>query len=230
MSKANVSIIEAQMGEGKTLTATGIMVDNYYANIYGMRSNLTGKFYSIQPHKLDVVKLVEQGEKPRLIYIPNRFETFSSHKLFCNYHLYGVKYVYSNPATIVELLNTAVISSGDLVIDEGYITGEARRGMNTLNIIATWFAQQMRKRNINLYVIVQHGRFIDWRFRYIAKRKILTSYNDRTHWVRLLIQNLNKGTERYHRFFGPTYWKFYDTNELPEIPERMVEKAAGWAR
>ena len=87
----------------------------------------------------------------------------------------------------------------------------------------------MRKRDIELYLLVQHGRFIDWRFRYVAKRKILTRYNDKTHKIRLLIQDLSRGTEKIISYYAPTYWPFFDTNELPPVPEKIIIKGAQWA-
>jgi len=98
-----------------------------------------------------------------------------------------------------------------------------------LSLIYTWFAQQMRKRDIELYLLVQHGRFIDWRFRYIAKQKILCRYSEKTQKIKLLVQNLNKGTEKVISYYAPQYWKFFDTNELPPIPEKMLLKGASWA-
>jgi hypothetical protein len=153
----------------------------------------------------------------------------SDTKIFANYHLYGIRAVYCDAAMMLENLNNTNLSHCKMIIDEAYIQGEARRGMNTLSLMYTWFAQQMRKRDIELFLLVQHGRFIDWRFRYIAKRKILCRYNDKTRMVRLLVQNLGKGTERPFRYWGPQYWKYYDTNELPPMPQEMIARAGKWA-
>jgi len=218
--------------EGKTNTATAILIDDYFAHITHIVSP-SGISVPVAPYKLDLVKLLPQnghkGEQPRIIKIPDNWMPISDTKLYTNYHLYGVKYVFCDHITMLEYLNTGVISRGKMVIDEGYIAGEARRSMNTLGLIYTWFAQQMRKRDIELYLLVQHGRFIDWRFRYIAKQKILTRYNDKTHKIRLLVQNLSKGTEKIIPYYAPTYWKYFDTNELPPIPEKMIIKGAQWA-
>jgi len=130
---------------------------------------------------------------------------------------------------MLQYLNTNVISHGKMIIDEAYIQGEARRGMNSLSLMYTWFAQQMRKRDIELFLLVQHNRFIDWRFRFIAKRKILCRYNEKTKMIRLLVQNLSKGTERPFSFYAPQYWKYYDTNELPTVPQEMIKRGAKWA-
>jgi len=233
MAKANATIIEAQMGEGKTNTATAIVVDKYFDNIEAIVSP-EGFVFPVKPYRLDWVELLPlpgkpAPKKPRIIQIPDGWKTISKTKIFANYHLFGIEYVYCDPMTMLEYLNTGVVSHGVLVIDEAYIAGEARRGMNSLSLIYTWFAQQMRKRDIELYLLVQHGRFIDWRFRYIAKQKILCRYNEKNNKIRLLVQNLGKGTEKVVTFYAPQYWKYYDTNELPQVPEKMLVKGAQWA-
>lgn len=225
MAQANVTIIEAQMGEGKTNTATALVVDDYYSNLYAVKSPESGKLYTVKPHSHQSFWLPDG----RLIKRPTSWETFSTSRIFANYHLFGMKYVYVDMNTMVELLNRNVISGGKLVLDEAYITGDARRNSTAMTVIATWFGQQMRKRDVELFLLVQHGRFIDWRFRYIAKRKILTSYNENTKMIRLLVQNLNRGSEKIVSYYAPQYWPYFDTNELPEIPTRVIEKAKGWA-
>lgn len=236
MAKANVTLVEAQMGEGKTNTATALIADDYHAKLRSIVSP-DGTIIPVIPYKLRTVKLpppprlqgkIDPRQYPKLV-IPDGWGTNSDIRLFTNYHLYGMKYVYCDHVTMLEWLNTGVISHGKMVIDEGYIAGEARRAMNTLGLIYTWFAQQMRKRDIELYLLVQHGRFIDWRFRYIAKRKILTRYNENTHRIRLLIQDLVKGSEKVISYYAPTYWRFFNTNELPPVPEKIILKAAEWS-
>jgi len=231
--KVETKCVEAQMGEGKTNTATAIVIDDYFAHIKAIVSP-KGQTFPVEPYKLDRVKLLPlnretTGQEPKIITIPSDYTTISDSKIFVNYHLYGVKYVLCDPMVMLKLLNTGVISNGKMIIDEAYISGEARRGMNSLSLIYTWFAQQMRKRDIELYLLVQHGRFIDWRFRYIAKQKILCRYSEKTQKIKLLVQNLNKGTEKVISYYAPQYWKFFDTNELPPIPEKMLLKGASWA-
>lgn len=232
MAKANVTLIEAQMGEGKTNTATAIAVDQYFSKIKAIESP-NGIVFPVQPYRLDQVKLLPlssapDGEEPKIITIPSDYSTISDAKIFANYHLFGIKYILCGPEVMLEHLNSGLISNGIMIIDEAYISGEARRGMSTLSLIYTWFGQQMRKRDIELYLLVQHGRFIDWRFRYIAKRKILCRYNEKTNKIRLLIQNLGKGTEKLMSYDASIYWKYFDTNELPTVPEKMLLGGKKW--
>lgn len=185
-TRASVTLIEGQMGEGKTITATAIAVD---------------------------ASRVTNGKT----------------KIFANYHLYGLKYIYCDVVLMLRYLNSGLISNGIMIIDEAYIAGDARRGMNSLAVLFTQFGQQMRKRQIELYILVQHGRFIDWRFRYIMSRKILCKYNAKSRMVTLMIKDMRKNTERQVSYWAPQYFKYFDTNELPPIPEKMIAKAAEWA-
>lgn len=232
------------MGEGKTNTVTGILVDDYFTHIKQIISPASGLIYPVQPVSGETIKIFPADSKlvngqiellpenkilrmpEKIIKMPAGWDSISDTKIFTNYHLFGMRYVYCDPSMMLDYLNEATMMTHcKMVIDESYIQGEARRGMNSLSLIYTWFAQQMRKRDIELYLLVQHGRFIDWRFRFIAKRKILSRYNEKTHMIRLLVQNMAKGTEKPFSFYAPQYWKYYDTNELPSVPQEMIARA-----
>lgn len=184
-----VTLVEGGMGEGKTNTAVGFIVDEYKK----MGGNL--QIFTV------------------------------------NIHLYGnIKYVYcSSMAELLRYCNSDVVKDGILVIDEAYIAGEARRGHNPLTVLFTWFGNQIRKRHLELYIIVQNGRFIDWRFRWMFYRRILCKYDARTKMVTLNIKYPKDGKEKTIHYWAPQYWKYFDTDELPHIPEKMIEKAGAWA-
>ncbi len=152
-------------------------------------------------------------------------------KVFANFHLYGIKYVYTDLSTIVEYLNSKLITEGYVIIDESYIGVDARRGMSLLTQVLTWFGSQIRKRGLNLILIAQHGRMIDSRFRLFMTEHILCSYNEKTRMITLTI--IERGKRRPKRtvsYYAPQYWKYYNTNELPEIPEGLLAKALISAR
>jgi len=224
-------------GEGKTNTVTGILVDDYFAHVTKVISP-SGNVYDAAPYKGELVKVFPPCDADLGVCPPYKivnvgqggWDTISDTKIFANYHLFGIRYMFCEPKMMLEYLNeNTMMTHAKMVIDESYLQGEARRGMNSLSLIYTWFAQQMRKRDIELYLLVQHGRFIDWRFRFIAKRKILSRYNEKTHMIRLLVQNMAKGTEKPFSFYAPQYWKYYDTNELPTVPQEMIARAGKWA-
>ncbi len=227
MSEAFVTLLEAPMGGGKTVTATAFAVDDFFAKIYGIEEpGINGRSYEVKPYNLELVKSLPSE---RIVKVPDEWKKYSKAKIISNYHLYGIEYIYADIMKTLDFINTPIMKDAKWIVDEGWLAAEARKGMSPLTILITEYAQLMRKLNVELYVLVQHGRFIDWRIRYITKRKILTSYNDRTQTVRLLIQNLQKGTEKIVSYWSPIYWKYFDTNELPPIPEASITRARRWA-
>ena len=152
-------------------------------------------------------------------------------KIFCNYHLYGIKYVYADVATIMQFLNTGLVENAIVAIDEGYLDTESRRSMSLMNILFTWFLQQARKRHIDLYVLTQDQRFIDWRFRKIMRVKIFCErYDEKTRMVHITITDNDKKTERKLSYYAPQYWRYYDTDEIPTVPEKIIERALAKVR
>lgn len=150
-------------------------------------------------------------------------------RLFCNYHLYGVPYIHWQVTDMLAYLNTGVVADGIMTVDESYIGMDCRAGSNPLTKMLTWFGMQTRKRGIQLNVISQHGRFIDWRIRFIMARRIVCSYDERTHMESLLIHNVRRQTEKRVTFYAPRYWKYFNTNELPEVPTEAIKRALAYA-
>jgi hypothetical protein len=164
-------------------------------------------------------------EEERPVVVPSTYRYFSTTKIISNYHLYGINYMYAPMAKVLDYINTPILKDAKWVIDEGWLVGESRKGMNPLVVFITEYAQLMRKLNVDLYWLTQHSRFLDWRIRYITKRKILTKYDEKTHQCSLLIQNLEKGTEKQVHYYAPLYWRYYNTYELPPMPEMSIAKA-----
>lgn len=216
------------MGGGKTTVSSALMVEDYFDHIYGIESpGIPSKSYEVKPWKLSLVRLVK--EENRIIKVPDSYKPYSTTKIIANYHLFGVTYMYAPMWKVLDMINTPMMKDAKWTVDESWLSAESRRGMSPLTIVMTEYAQLMRKLNIELNLLTQHSRFLDWRLRYITKQKMLTSYNKDTHYIRLLIQNLDKGSEKTLHFYAPTYWKYFDTNELPPMPVGMINKAKNWA-
>lgn len=133
--------------------------------------------------------------------------------------------MYAPMSKVLDYVNTPILKDAKWVIDEGWLVAESRKGMSPLVVFITEYAQLMRKLNVDLYWLTQHSRFLDWRIRYITKRKVLTGFNDKTREIKLLIQNLEKGTEKSIHYYAPLYWRYYNTYELPPMPQMSVDKA-----
>ena len=161
-------------------------------------------------------------------------------KIFAvNMHLYSskdlkIKYVYC--PSVHDLLlhcNSDLVSDGINIVDEAYIAAEARRGMNPMSILWSWYSYQIRKRHIQMYYIVQNGRFIEWRLRWAMLKRIVCEADDRNPgkiWLTVkYLQGPLRGTEKKFSYDGSQYWPYFDTDELPHIPMKMIEKAGAWA-
>ena len=231
------TLVEAPMGGGKTNTVTGLIVDDLFAGITAIKApdlvddkgNIlsTGQTFPCAPYTMNMDGMIVrlQCEDERLVAIPDDFSIVTPVKIFANYHLYGIPYVYASFKEVLSFINTDMMLNSKWVIDEGWLGAEARRGGSALSVLITEYAQLMRKLGVDLYWITQHARFLDWRIRYIAKRKILTKYDKNTFMTRLLIQDLTKGTEKVIHYYAPIYWRYYDTNEVPPMPQAMIQKA-----
>jgi hypothetical protein len=148
--------------------------------------------------------------------------------IFCNFPLYGIKYVLLTLGQIAELANTELLANGILIIDEAYIGGDARTSMNNFTKFLTWFTMQSRKRKLRMIVIVQHERFLDWRIRYVATEKIQCAYDSKTKIIELVItKRRGSSPKRRVRYSAPQYWKYFDTYEVPVIPDAQLAKALG---
>lgn len=148
-------------------------------------------------------------------------------KIYANFHLYGIKYVYLPLPLMLEYLNSGLIQDGYLLIDEAYISGDAREGMTAVVRMITKMANQMRKRHLHLYMTIPNAKMIDWRYRWAVTEKIMCiSYNEKTHEITLLIKNKRKSRKpRKITYDGSQYWKYYYTDELLEIPQGQIAKA-----
>lgn len=158
--------------------------------------------------------------------VVDKFKADPSVKIFANFHLYGIKSVYK--PTFVEIMQLIIdlnIQDCTVVIDEAGNEGESRRGMSNATIAFTQYINQMRKRKIDLIVIVQNGRFLDWRIKWVMDTRILCEFNENTNYIKLIIKDIKKGKEKIVSYYAPQYWKYYDTDEPPRMQKRIIEKA-----
>jgi len=144
MAKANVTIIEAQMGEGKTLTATAIIIDEYFAHIYEIVSP-RGTVFQVKPSCLEEVWLQPPPElqgkaEPFLITIPKGWKTHSTVKIFANYHLFGFEYgltaAYGSDTTHIAQTTTGQFNQN---LSQVYTMGDSltrsTMGQNQLGVL-----------------------------------------------------------------------------------------------
>ena len=147
-------------------------------------------------------------------------------KIYCNFHMYGIPHVFLPLHRMIQYLNGGVITNAYLLIDEGYIGGNAREGMTALAGVITKMANQIRKRHLHFYMATPNPRDLDRRFRWAKTENIMCQYDDKTRMITVMIKNKRKYRRpRIITYYAPQYWKYYDTDEQFKIPEGQIAKA-----
>ncbi len=233
---APISLVEADQGQGKSNTIVARVVDATYAKMTSIKLFKDGKeFYEVKASPV----LNERG-KPIIglatVYFPNK-EPYEievpdeacviaeSVKVFANFKLYGIRYVYCDLATILENLNTDLLLDAWVLIDEAYIGGDARNSMNLLNQILTKFGMQIRKRHIHLMVCYPMGKMADLRYRLANTEHIMPNFNPKTNEITLTVKKKGQKMRTLPPYYAPLYWRYFDTDERFRIPEKQIGKA-----
>ncbi len=228
---APIALIVAEQGGGKSTIATARAVDDTFAHVTRVRLE-SGYEVKASP------ALNDKG-KPIIGYVTVHFpdkESFvaevpegacviaDSVRVFANYHLYGIRYVPCDLATILEYINTGLIVDGWILIDEAYIGGDSRNSMNLLNQIITKFGMQIRKRRLDLIVCYPLDKMADLRFRLIRTERITCHYDEKTQEITAEIKR-GKEKKKTITFWAPLYWPYFNTEERFAIPEKQISKA-----
>ena len=50
-------------------------------------------------------------------------------------------------------------------------------------------------------------------------------FDERTRRVHLIIKDMRRNKEKMISYYAPQYWGFYDTEELPEMPKKQMDRA-----
>lgn len=131
------------------------------------------------------------------------------------------------PLKLIDLLT--IPNNINLIIDEAYAWIESRTSMKYINIFASHINFQLRKTNRDIYISCQDFSTIDKRFRENYDYKVMCS---RIKGNSDIIEKYDfqyiikqKRPKRKFGFILPyekakNYFKFFDTNEIIEIPAK----------
>jgi len=144
-------------------------------------------------------------------------------RLFANYRLFGVPYVYLTLEDLASRANADTIKDGYIVLDEAYLAGDSRLGQKSFNVFFTWFTMQSRKRRLTMIIIAQHIRFLDWRIRAERTKHIICGKGRRKGTINLVVRG--KGKPRSFTYDCRKYWQYFNTYEVPAISDRSIAKA-----
>jgi hypothetical protein len=230
-TSAKIALIVAEQGQGKSTFLTARVVDDTFANVSSVK----------MPNGYEVKAspaLNEKGKpmvgyatihfpdkKPFMAKVPTGASVIAENiKIFANYHLYGIRSFYVDLAFMLEHINDDLFLDAWLLVDEGYIEGDARNSMSVLNQIITQLGMQMRKRRVRFMIAYPLNKMADLRYRLVRTEYVTCTYNEVTYEVTAEIKRTNE-KKKTVTFFAPLYWAYYDTEERFKLPESRINKA-----
>lgn len=223
-NEADIRILTGEQGKGKSITAVGYAVDDYHA--HAVIISPTGDKY---PVFATFPQYVYKRGDGKYIQLPKNYRALgyrieSPVRIFANFHLYGVRYVYTDLPMMVKYMNSPLIKNAWFLVDENFMI-DKRNSMTQIGKIIASFGATVRKRHLHLLIMVQYKSMAEMRFRAFATQTILCDYDDVSKFVTLTIRKKGEKRTMSVSYFSPQYRKYYDTDELIPIPEYMMEKA-----
>ncbi len=215
-TEAHVTIIDGEMRSGKSCTATARIVDAYFkdcARVYCeavLRIKCEVKSFDRVSH---VAKIRYNGGL-KLVRIPQDYKLWSPMKIFCNFHLYGIPYIFlPSFQTAATWLKQGKIINAWFVLDEAYVGLNARSSMASLGKEFASTYQQFAKMQLDVIIITPMAKQIDWIARTIPTERIHCEYNGKTSMITLTIRKKGVQGERKVDYDSRQYRKYYKTNE-----------------
>jgi len=215
-SSARVTIIEGDQGSGKSVTGVGRVVDKYWNDCVRIFCEEVLKIecqVKAYDRKTRLAKIKYDGFI-KIIRIPQGYKLHSPMRIFANFHLYGIPYVYcQNFSQILYMLKHGLIIDGILIIDEAYVGINARAGMSKLGQELEKQSFQYRKMQLEVIIITPMARLIDWTARTIPTEHIICTYDPNTYQVTYTVSKKGQQGNREVTFDARQYFPNYWTNE-----------------
>jgi hypothetical protein len=215
-NEAQVTLIEGDQGSGKSNTAVAIVVDAYYndcAKIYLESRGIYGEVKGYD-RKNRIIK-VQVGKDLKYYQVPQSYKMKSPMKIFANFHLYGIPFVYIPTfGHLLKWLKMGIIVDGWLLIDEYYIGGSARDSMTAFGKELNKQSFQMRKMQLKVVILTPIAKLIEQYARIIPTKHILCAYDKRRKEITLTVREKGvKGSKTLPPYDATQYWVNYWTNE-----------------
>lgn len=235
LSYARVTIIDGDQGSGKSMSAIAFGVDATHDKMTSVKLP-DGTIVKAQPvRNKQGYAIIGYGKlwipESKIMKIPNGSVIRADGvRIIYNGHLWGIRYAHMELVDIIRHLNDGSLRDCYLIIDEAYIMGDKREGMSPLVRIMTKLSKQLRKRHIHLIMCTPDSSELDKRFQKIEVEHIVCSYDEDSQIVTKYIRN----PKRYKRtrevpYDSRLYKKYYDTDEIYEIPEIQMQRALAMA-
>jgi len=215
-SEAHVTIVEGDQGSGKSNTAVGLVVDAYYidcSRVYCESKGISGVAKGFD--RKNRIAKVKDGGNTKYIPIPESYKLYSPIRIFANFHLFGIPYVYIPTfGNLLKWLKTGLIADCWLLLDEYYVGGNARDSMTAFGKEMEKQSYQMRKLAAEVVIITPHARLIDKWTRLTPTKHIMCSFDKKRNEITLTVKEKGKrGSKTLPSYDATQYWGNYWTNE-----------------
>lgn len=225
---APITIIEGEQRSGKSETAVTRVVDVTYENMTHIKLK-DGTIIKADPVLNDegypMIGFAKINGKR--MKVPNGSCVIAEDiKIFANFHLKGIRYVFMPLSSIIEHLNDGSLKDCYLIIDEAYIAGDRREGLSPLVKTISKLGWQIGKRHIHFIMCLPDSSVLDLRLQKIETEHIVCSYDEFTRKITMFIKNRKRYKKtREVSYYAPLYWKYYDTDENFELPNIQLARA-----
>jgi hypothetical protein len=230
-TEAAIHLIEGEQGGGKTCTVVARLVGAYDrrgAEIFLKSKGIkySGKVKSYD-RKNRIIRLSDNG-RDRYIRVPKEYIWTSDVRIICNFHLFGLKYLFMPFDKMLAHMNDDLFVDSYLVLDQAEIIASNRESMTSSGKALYKFGQQIRKIRVEYYLLYTHGRMADWTTKLNWTEHIVCMFDKRTKYVTLTI---NKKGDRGSlpsevSYDARQYFPFYKTDERIKLPEKQLIQAA----
>jgi len=223
-AEADIRILTGPQGSGKSMTGVAYPVDDYFEKAKAIFPS--GKQYPIIGTFPYYLCKTNDG---RILKLPNDYRTRgirieSPVKIFANFKLFGLKYIYTDMKMMIQNMNSPLITDAWFLIDESFMI-DKRNSMTQVGKIVAQFSATIRKRRLHLVIMVQYKSFAELRLRIFATQTILCEYDKRMGVVTLTISKKGEKRKQTVSYNSMQYRRYYDTYELIPIPEHVIERA-----
>ncbi len=222
-SSAKITLIDGEQGNGKSVTAVARIVDKYFIDavtiyckeILKMDCEVKAYYRQNRVEGVQGVAKIKYNGELKLLRIPSKYKLHSPMRIFANFHLYGIPYVYCETFHhILAWLQAGVIRDGILAIDEYYIGANARESMGQLGRALAKQTLQFRKMRLEVMILTPLAKAIDWTARMINTERIsCIAYNDKTKCVTIEIKKKGQPGSREITYDASPYFCNFWTEE-----------------
>jgi hypothetical protein len=215
-SEPQNTLIEGNQRSGKTMTGVARIADKYDNDCVRVFLEKEGvKDFKVIGFDLkNRTAKVKLSNKPEIIKIPASYKLVAELKIFCNLHLYGMKYVYCPSFKfIIQGLKSGLIADGELLMDEYYMGAFNRESMTEVARELSKNSNQYAKKMLRTTITAPMASQLDWSARLLPTTHIQTEYNKKTKIVSCYIKKKGDPGTKVVTYDSLRYRNRYWTNE-----------------